>query len=401
MFRINMLCYPWDLEDEGLTPALDRLQGELGVTGLTVVAAGDPVCQLRRRPDLSPRLFRTEGGFYFPPDGGAYERTRCKPVVAKWLGTRNPLAKVADACRTRRLEFRVVLDSRHVGATAARYPACAVKNVLGERSPSLICLNVADAAELLRAAARDLYAHYAPDVVEWRNLERVHETDPWMSTLTPDVLGDAGRALLAICFCESCLQSSAASGVDGESARRAAEQLMSSIVDRPPPLLPSPRESWERQPELARYVAFQKTRFQDVARSLLRATPGVAGWHLVVSPGSDSALPTPFEIAAPQALAEPTDRIILSPSPTEPLDRDSLWSTPLELAGRFGLSRSEIKVCAHEPTVVDPPSLVRSLKRLADGGIAGVCLDHYGLMGSTEWTAAKQAIRYARRSFSG
>ena len=61
MFDVHLLCYPWDVSESRADAVLDRVRGEIGATGLTVVAATRPVCQLRRRP----------GAVQPPPGAGA------------------------------------------------------------------------------------------------------------------------------------------------------------------------------------------------------------------------------------------------------------------------------------------------------------------------------------------
>mgnify|MGYP005863561923 CR=1 FL=1 len=84
-FEINLWCYPWDLVDEGIDRVLDRLQGEAGVTGVSVATHYHAVDQLRPHGSVAPRRFRSAGGAQFQPEAAAYAATRYRPVVAQWL----------------------------------------------------------------------------------------------------------------------------------------------------------------------------------------------------------------------------------------------------------------------------------------------------------------------------
>src|SRR5690606_2405053 len=67
-FQTNLSSYLWDLVDEGIDEALDRIQGQTGVTGLAVDVHCPPVQQIRPHAGVAPRTFRTHGGAQFQPD---------------------------------------------------------------------------------------------------------------------------------------------------------------------------------------------------------------------------------------------------------------------------------------------------------------------------------------------
>ncbi|MGB2985153.1 MAG: hypothetical protein WBE26_04665, partial [Phycisphaerae bacterium] len=119
--QVFLTAYPWDLLDEDLGTVLDRLHGEIGVTGVSVWVSSPALTQLRVR-DVEPRVFRTRGGLFFHPDEQRYVATRCKPVVSSRHKTRNPLARIADACAERALELRVIVSAAATGRLAQRYP---------------------------------------------------------------------------------------------------------------------------------------------------------------------------------------------------------------------------------------------------------------------------------------
>ena len=83
----------------------------------------------------------------------------------------------------------------------------------------------------------------------------------------------------------------------------------------------------------------------------------------------------------------------LSPEPTA-----SMFTQVHDACRMNGSPRCEAVVSVQEPLAKDASGLVRTMKQLVDDGVAGVHLDHQGLMGEGEFAAAKQAIRYARRS---
>ena len=155
MTSYYLTAYPWDLLDEGLDPVLDRLQGEVGVTGVALWVASPPVTRLRPR-EVQPRVFRTRGGLFFKPDESRYEATRLKPVVSTWLKSRDVFARIAEGCARRGLLLRALVSASQTGRLAEKYPAMACKNAFGDESRSSLCLVHPDVRAYLLALVCDL-----------------------------------------------------------------------------------------------------------------------------------------------------------------------------------------------------------------------------------------------------
>ena len=47
VFACHVDCYPWDVLDEGIEDVLERLQDQVGATGVTLAVAGDELEQFR------------------------------------------------------------------------------------------------------------------------------------------------------------------------------------------------------------------------------------------------------------------------------------------------------------------------------------------------------------------
>ena len=227
MFQVNLWCYLWDLVDEGIDQVLDRLKGEAGATGISVATCYHSIDQLRCHPGVSPRTFRSAGGAQFQPDASSYEGTRIRPVVATWLGKRNPLAALADACQKRGLKLRGWTVCCHSSLGVARHPTCAVKDVFGDPNPTWLCPVNPDVREYLRAMVDDLTRNYAFDAIE---LERPSfDANPHAHAhhKIGFELGDVGRWLYHLCFCESCRQAA-------EIVARQVDPVRANTVGSPP-----------------------------------------------------------------------------------------------------------------------------------------------------------------------
>ncbi|MEE9293353.1 MAG: hypothetical protein V3W34_00095 [Phycisphaerae bacterium] len=390
MFDVNVLCYPWDLEDEGVENVLDCVQGELGVDGITVLVAGRPLTQLRRRRQVAPRVFRTRGGLFFQPDQSKYRSTRLKPVVSGWLKARNPLATIAHACRKRDIQLRAVLHTRRIGRLAARFTSCATKSPFGDHSPGLICQHNPDVAEFLRALVNDLSENYPLAAIVLRDLGRPFDTD-LLDVLEPaPALGSAGRELLAVCFCESCIQAAGAAGIDTDAVVEFVQRTMSQAIEAGHPLADTLNEQLSKSQPLEDYIRNRSAAHGAFVETL----PGRATCELALHMTTDGI----FAASENSGLSPRWDMLVVEAGPPASPEGGGIlrfidgWN---HAAAQF---RVEAQIPGYDPAAPDGTTLVKALDHLARSRFSGVILDHYGIMAHPEFTAAKQAIRYATRT---
>ncbi|MDO8630347.1 MAG: hypothetical protein Q7R41_07625, partial [Phycisphaerales bacterium] len=211
-------AYPWNLMERGLDKLLDRLRGEVGVTGLSVWAATPPLKQFRVR-DVQPRLFCTDGGVFFQPSDRHGSGTGCRPLVSTWTRGGNPLATIAEQCARSDVRLRAILPAATTGQLALRYPEFACRNAFDDESGSAICLGNPDVQEYIVSLATDITCNYpvqelvlADFSVSWREAFS-------REMLLTAPLGDAERGVLSTCFCGACMRASEDAGVDVREAR--------------------------------------------------------------------------------------------------------------------------------------------------------------------------------------
>ncbi len=376
MFAANVLCQPWDLEDEGIDCVLDRLQGELGASGITVRASGPPVRQLRRHASVEPRVFQTLGGLYFQPDADKYGATRIKPVVADWVKSRNPLSKIADACGKRGLQFRAAVYTRRLECIVSRHPEFAVKSCFGDVSPGRMCQHNPDAAEFFRAMVADLSAYEAAVAVELCDLDQPFETD-LLDAAAAENLGSAGSELFGVCFCESCLQAAGVGGVDTESAHRSAQVTLLRGFESGEPL----EGNLDEHAPLQDFIRNRCDAHAAFIESIRAHAESNVALHIPADRiGSATVGVSACDAIIADIVTYESDRLL------SPFD-----------GAHFDVRR-EVQAKVRVPAGGDAALLIKTLNQLSDQGLDGITLDHYAEMGDAEFTAAKQAIRYARRT---
>lgn len=398
MLRINMVCHLWDLVDHGVDEVLDRLQGELGVSGVSVPVVCSPAALLRLGTQASPRIFRTRGGAFFRPDDRYYQATRCRPVVADWLKGRNPLEQVARGCRKRDLGFRVSVCTSLAGRFASRYPEGRAKTVFGDPWEHRLCLVNPDVQALMVGLCRDLADTYAPDAIELHELH-VGRFGPSFLPVDPGVdLGPAGRTLLAICFCESCRQL-AGTGVAGAAADYVTERLQRTFESGIATLSP-PTEALAEDAALQSHVQRQWRSVNAMLNNIQAECP----CECVVQYYEDCIITDVAPEASPteESESEAVQRLFrVSLTDMDAFDQQVRGA--ISTSGAAG--RTELIVPAHagsgEETGSPTQALVRGLSRAAELGVAGVNLDNYGQLPSEGRTVVKQAVRFARRKPAG
>lgn len=379
MMKAFVEAYPWDLLDD-LDATLDRLHGDVGVTGVAVWMAARPVLTLRAR-EVEPRVLRSRGGLLFHPSLEHYEGTRIKPIVSGWAKGRTVLPRIAEACAARGLELRAIISAAGTGRLAERHPEAACKNAFGTASQQSLCLCNADVQAFLYGLLADLSSRDGFAGVQVADLFIA-----WAEAISGAVdaalpLAGVPRLLLATCFCESCHQKATAKEIDAAAARRKAQAVLTdALAGKHQGPAEQIDELFEKEPVLAAYSTVQTAELSRLVGRLADACSG--------------------ELIVEQALDEPIrrqhERIDWSvpAGSIARLNRDTPLSAALSSAGR----RRELRLPVSWALGPDAQGLVRTVARAADEGCDAVCFDHLGLLSETGLTTIRQALRLARRS---
>lgn len=367
---------PWDLVDEGADSVLDRLQGEIGVSGVTLVAAAPPMTLLRVRP-VTPRVLRTRGGLLFQPREELYAATRLRPGTSDTLRRKPALAESAERCRARGLGVRLELPAATLGRVLPRYPDAGCRNALDDRSALGMCLNQPDVEALIGALLADVTSQVSCDGMvlrAWRTR--------WEEAYRAEPCGDVGlskttRNLLGMCFCESCLRKSSESGVDGAAAKRFVTTALEAAWASPGASPADYERLVEEHDPLRQFTCWRAESMAATLARLVKAAPCPLAvvldepvWAMQVS-GSEIAK------AGVQVL-----RMI------EP---GGLWSDEV-VAGQERMLSDDyaMRMVAAE--------VVAEAQRAARAGCAAVHFGNFGCLSDAALTGIKQAIRFARRA---
>jgi hypothetical protein len=380
MFELFLVAYPWDLSVEDVGDVLERLRGEVGITGLSLWVAAPPLAQLRAIP-RTPRVFQTRGGAFFQPAQRHYTQTRCQPIMSSWVTMGSPLAQISKACAGRGLKLRAIVSAAAAGRMAERYPEFTCRNAFGDESHARLCLANAEVQTYLRAMALDLSSHDGVSALTLADFDvRWSDADGFQNAVP---LGPVERSLLAVCFCESCRQRSQSAGIDVEAARRAVEQTVDEAFDH------GPRDEVSIEDFFAEHERLSEHRRRQVEdlNSLLRKIKEACRCDLLLerrAGDSQDNAAGGLDLSIPSAVITRVD---------DPVELPHVMPSRAR--------RHELRLAATSAVGPAGARLVRILPDAAQAGFAAVEIDHYGVLSESALTTLKQAIRFARRGALG
>ncbi len=405
-FKVNLVCHLADFATSGVEELLDRAQGELGVTGISVPVVCPPVARLRTGTGVSPRIARSPGGVFFEPQERHYAATRCKPIIAGLPKSRGLFESVVQACRARDLDCRAVIHAATAGQMATKYSQTAAQTAFGDPWPGRVCLVNPDVQAFLAAVCDDLASNYEITGLE---LAEVHVGRLSAVSSALDLafdVGPGGLSLLGVCFCESCRQLTSHSTeldarLDASAAARSVEIRLGRIFETGKELLGEAAGVFADDEPLQGHVAAQ----WHAVRAAVRTIPRRPGCDLVVHVYEDTVSAQPGWPHLLSVDAPPTaDAVMVVPGPASGHDPEQAAASAIEQASagiRMEMLVDAYQARAGDVTPPEPAALVRSLRGLSARGVASVDLDGYGMSPAVGLTAIKQAVRFARRGPGG
>jgi len=384
-FQSNLCCYLWDLVDHGIDDALDRIQGETGVTGLVIDLHCPPLEQIRPYPGVLPRTFRTQGGAQFQSEPVCYAGTRIRPVVADWLRKRNPLKSVVDACRQRGFRVGGRLTACEHPVIALRHETAAVRDVFGDRSTRRICPINPDVAEYFRGLVDDLNANYGLDSLRIGQLgfAPIHERPQCGFSLGP-----IESWLWSLCFCESCRQLASRDGIDMDAVSKRVSATLEQALQTGSCSNDMPEAFAERHPELGAFLEWRSQQMHNCMIALRRA----CRCTLLVeehAPSIHSGLDVRAVAHAYDAYSIACDPGDGGAQAVERAVRDAL--AVCEQPARLALRLDAGQGCP------DHDVLVAAVVQAARMGCHSVDIGNYGLLPPVRLEWIRQAVRFAHR----
>lgn len=221
--------YALDVLDEGPQAVVANLSERAALTGVAVAASYHAARDLLPHNPRRVVAYQESGAVYFPPDTSLYRGTQLKPLIARAAAGRDVLAELRA----------VTLDTFDVSAWAVflhnsrlgqEFETCCCRNVFGDPLTHVLCPSNPEVAGYCEALATDL-ARRLPATLYLESATFQPFDHGGHHERAFIALPQAARFLLGLCFCDSCIQAMARTGVDSSSVRRWVEQRLRNFLD--------------------------------------------------------------------------------------------------------------------------------------------------------------------------
>lgn len=228
----SIWCYPWDIADIGLEPALDRIAAH----GLNTVSLATSYHAGRFLQPGNPRR-----RVYFPEDGTVYYRMD----NARWAGHEIAPLQAASVDQDGDM-LGILTDRRATGGPGVscwtvclhntrlglRHPAHVMRTAHGDPHSYALCPSSPAARAYVTGLCAEISHVYHPDRIELESPDFMgfahgfhHEKDG-LGLLPEDDF------LLGLCFCDHCIARATATGVPARAAQGEVAQLLDAAFAR-------------------------------------------------------------------------------------------------------------------------------------------------------------------------
>jgi hypothetical protein len=224
-------AYPWDLADEGVLAAIDRLRS-LGIDTLTIAGSYHAGKFLRPHGEGGRVYFPEDGTVYFNADPARYGTI--KPILNSAVHERDVFREAIASSRIFVHAWLVLLHNSRLGE---RHRQSTVRNAAGDRYIYSLCPSAPEVRQYAVALCKDITDNYPVAGISVETpgyLPYAHGYHHEFAMVRPNAWLDAR---LGLCFCEHCIANASAQGIDAEGVRRRTieeiDSYLSGTVDFP------------------------------------------------------------------------------------------------------------------------------------------------------------------------
>lgn len=380
--KFAIWAYPWDLLDEGVENAAERLV-EMGISEINLATNYHSVqAFLPHNPER--RTFFAHASSYFQP-GDEYDRLA--PVPNENMGDEDWLSRIVDGIE----ETSLTLNSWTVGCHNSRLgmanPDLALKNPHGDPLVFGLCPSNPDVQAYLRNLLSDIDSRAPFERIELEMFDYFYGTGfGWHHDKFHTRLGTLGEFLFGLCFCEHCRENAAQVGVDVETARKVCRHTVDAIAEGRLPFDTSPETWLESNAAVAAYAEVRMETLESVYADLRSAASNTKVGYYV---GFFDVEQTWLHGADLDALANHVDYYSVMAYESS---RDEAVSTYRSATQNTPDVPIHAGVLPGHPAVHDSKTTAEIVKGLVDAGAPRISFYNYGLLPERNLTWIESAI---------
>jgi hypothetical protein len=225
----TLFTYPWDLDDDGLERALDVIQEDGRLNGVSLAVAYHVATYFLPHNPRRKIWAGDDGMVLFVPQGPAWARTKLRPQVGRLVQGKDWLPRIVEAIKKRGLHFTAWTVYFYNHYLARTFPEAARRDALGNVHPAQLCPANPDVRAYALALTEDV-ARFRPDAFYLESLSYLPFGYGFSNAKVLTPLTPRAEFLLGLCFCEHCLRAAG----KGLNAARFQATVASWLEDKLP-----------------------------------------------------------------------------------------------------------------------------------------------------------------------
>jgi hypothetical protein len=229
----TIFTYPWDLNDEGVDQALDVIQTDAQLNGVSLAAAYHLATYFLPHNPRRKIYFGEDGMVLFVPEPRRWQKTKIRPRVSEVVENKEWLPKLAEQIKQRGLHLTAWTVYCFNHYLARTYPECAKRDALGNANLAQLCPANPEVRQYALALAEDLAANCKPDAFYLESLSYLPFAYGFLNAKVLTPLTPRAEFLLGLCFCQHC-QKGAAEGLDTTRFRKDVADWLLDHLPRMP-----------------------------------------------------------------------------------------------------------------------------------------------------------------------
>ena len=213
----SIWIYPWDLQDEGISEVLDRLEGA-NITGVNVTTNYHTGKFFLPHNPKKKLYLPFPGALYFNPDKKWYGEIKIKPPVSS-LASDNFWQKLREETSKRAMDLSTWTLALHNTNLGFSYPETNVVNAFGDKHPFALCAANDDIREYILALVDDLSGNYQFDNILLESLEYMPFGHGYHHEVTGVPLSAVAGFLMSLSFSSAMCSKAQQAGIDIDAVR--------------------------------------------------------------------------------------------------------------------------------------------------------------------------------------
>lgn len=388
----SMWAYPWDINDEGIPVALDRM-AEAGIGDVKVASiyhSGRFILPHNPRRKI---YFPRPGSLYFAPDPTWYDAAPIKPPVWDEL-TLDFWSRLGREMADRGQTLSTWCLGLHNTNVGSNHPDAAVQNAFGDALITDLCAANPQVVDLLTNMVRNAAQATGADRVLLESFEYMPFAHGYHHEVIGVPVAPRTGLLATLCFCRWCTAAGYAQGVDVEGLqhwiREEVNVAMARAFDATQPF------SWDSfragfDGQLGRYWDLRNTAVRELLATVIQAVRNVSQARVGVldfgpiysTPADGTTWQSGQDVAQVAQLADEVHPTFYLADPAA--NKESINAYLDLLPGGVEIHPA---IRAILPQVDGPQALHRAVEPL-QGRVDGVSFYNYGFLGeqALDWVA--------------